>query len=97
MKIDFKVQKDLFGYYVVAYRMIDTTEIRYTTCKSISILLNFLEDDLKCFFHEEFGSDEKPKNNIMHFQSYELANNCVEKLREIVPKGFETGNIFLAR
>jgi len=97
MKIDFKIQKDSFGYYVVAYRILDGTEIQYSTCKSMGILLNFLEQDLKDFFHLEFGSDEKPKNNIMHFKEYDLAEKCVNAMRNLLPKGFETGNIFLTR
>ena len=97
MKIDFKIKKDQFGYYVIAYRLINGVELQYQTCKSMGILLNFLESDLKAFFHNELGSDSESKNNIMHFQDYITASKCVDYLRNILPKGFETGNIYLTR
>ena len=97
MKLDFKIKQDEFGYYVSMYRFVDGVEQRYDTCKSMSIVLNLPEKDLMTFFYIEFGSDEKPKNNIMHFSDYSKAMNCIDKMRDVVKKGYETGNIFLAR
>ena len=77
--------------------MLDGTEIQYITCKSMGILLNFLEQDVKDFLHQEFNGDEKTKNNIVHFQDYKDAVTCLNSLRKMIPKGFQTGNIYLTR
>ena len=97
MTLDAKIKKDCFGYYVVLYRIIDGIETEYVTNKAISNILNFLEKDYKDWLICEFESDEKSKNNIMHFQTYEKANKLVDELRNIIPRGLKENKLFLAR
>lgn len=97
MILDSKIKKDCYGYYVSIYRIIDGVEIEYTTNKAISNILNFLEKDYKDWLIYEFESDEKSKNNIMHFQTYEKADRFANELRNIIPKGIKENRLFLAR
>ena len=96
MKMDFKILNDRFGYYVVGYRMMGTTEIQYTTNKTIADVFNLRSDDIKEYFHAEFNADEKSKNDRQHFQNYDDAVKCMESMRDLVPKAIQTGNFFLA-
>ena len=97
MIIDFKIQEDEYGYYVVAYRNVGGVQLVFETNRAIANTFNFFEKDYKEFIHCEFGSDEVSKNQKMHFQDYEKAVKCRDALRDIVPKAIETGNLFLAQ
>ncbi len=97
MIIDFKIQEDEYGYYVVAYRNLGGVQLVFETNKTIASTLNLFEDEYKEFIHCEFGSDEVSKNQKMHFKDYEKAVACRDRLRDLIPKAIETGNLFLAQ
>lgn len=97
MIIDFKIQEDEYGYYVVAYRNLGGIQLVFETNKTIATTLNLFEDEYKEFIHCEFGSDEVSKNQKMHFKDYEKAVVCRDRLRDLIPKAIETGNLFLAQ
>lgn len=96
MLIDFKVEEDKYGYYVIAYRMFNGIELQFNTNRTIAMTLNLLPEDYQFFIFNEFGSDEKPKNDRMHFQDYEKAVECAEALHDLIPKAIATGNLHLA-
>jgi len=96
MLIDFKVEEDEYGYYVVAYRMVGGVEIQFNTNKTLAMTLNLLPEDIKYFLFEQYHSDEKSKNDRMHFQDYDLAVDCADGLRDLIPKAIATGNLHLA-
>jgi hypothetical protein len=58
--------------------------------------LNLLPEEFAEFLTVKFHSEEKPKNNRMHFSNYEDAITCMEGLRALIPKAIETNNLFLA-
>jgi hypothetical protein len=97
VKLDFKIQKDEYGYFIIAYRIIDGVELQYQTNTAISAILKLTPKDYKEFIFNVYHSDEESKNDKMHFELYEDAIKCQQGLRELIPIGFETGNIFLAR
>ena len=97
MIIDFKIQEDEYGYYVVAYRNLGGVQLVFETNKTIATTLNLFEDEYKEFIHCEFGSDEVSKNQKMNFKDYEKAVACRDRLRDLIPKAIETGNLFLAQ
>ena len=43
MIIDFKIQEDEYGYYVVAYRNLGGVQLVFETNKTIATTLNFKE------------------------------------------------------
>lgn len=92
-EIDFKVEKDQFGYYVVGYVMRGSVENQYQTNSALGILLNLKPEEVKYYLHEEYGSEEKSKNNKMHFQDYQKASDCADGLRDLIPLAKETGNL----
>ena len=96
MLIDFKVEEDEYGYYVVAYRMVGGVEIQFNTNKTLAMTLNLLPEDIKYFLFEQYHSDEKSKNDRMHFHDYDLAVDCANGLRDLIPKAIATGNLHLA-
>ena len=59
--------------------------------------LNLLPEEIKEYIYMEFGSDEKPKNDRMHFADYDKAKKCVEGLRDLIPKAIKTGNLHLSQ
>ena len=96
MLIDFKVEEDEYVYYVVAYRLVGGVEIQFNTNKTLAMTLNLNPEDLKYFIINEYHSEEKSKNDRMHFKDYDLAIDCMEGLRDLIPKAIKTGNLFLA-
>jgi len=96
MIVDFKMKKDEFGYYVVAYRIKDGVEIVFETNQTISALLNLLPEEYIEFIKFKFKSDEDPKNRKMHFSNIDDADECLKELRELIPLAIETNNLFLA-
>jgi len=94
-KIDFKILKDEYGYYVVAYTMRGKVEVQYATNSTLGILLNLKASDIKYYIHEEFDSDKVSKNDKMHFQDYQKAVDCMDGLRDLIPKAIETGNLYI--
>ena len=46
MLIDFKVEEDEYGYYVVAYRLVGGVEIQFNTNKTLAMTLNLNLQDL---------------------------------------------------
>ena len=97
MTLDFKIQQDEYGYYVIAYRLIGGVEMQYQTNSTISAILKLSSKDYREYIYNVYHSDEESKNNKMHFALYEDALKCQQGLRELIPIGLETGNIFLAR
>jgi hypothetical protein len=97
MILDFKIQQDEFGFFVIAYRLIGGVELQYQTCTAISAILKLSPKDYKEYIFNVYHSDEESKNDKMHFSLYEDALKCQQGLRELIPIGLETGNIFLAR
>jgi hypothetical protein len=96
MLVDFKIDEDKYGYYVIAYRILNGVEIQFDTNNTIAMLINLLPSDYAIFIANEFGSDAEAKNNRMHFQDYDKAVVCMESLRDLIPKAIETGNLHLA-
>ncbi len=96
MLVDFKIDEDKYGYYVIAYRILNGVEIQFDTNNTIAMLINLLPSDYAIFIANEFGSDTEAKNNRMHFQDYDKAVVCMESLRDLIPKAIETGNLYLA-
>jgi hypothetical protein len=96
MLIDFKVDKDEYGYFVLAYRLTGGVEIQFNTNNTLAMTLNLLPNEFAEFLTVKFKSEEKPKNNRMHFSDYDDAVACMEGLRALLPKAIETNNLFLA-
>jgi hypothetical protein len=96
MLIDFKIKQDEYGYFVVAYRLTGGVEIQYETNKTLAMTLNLLPEEYIEFIVNRFHSEEKAKNDKMHFSNYDDAENCRDGLRTLIPKAIETGNLFLA-
>ena len=40
MILDFKIQQDEFGFFVIAYRLIGGVELQYQTCTAISAIIS---------------------------------------------------------
>lgn len=95
MVFDFKVQKDDYGYYIVGYRLTNGVMSLYDTNSLISTAFNFLKNDYVEYLKDVYQCDEKPINDRMHFKNYEMAVECMNGLRDIVPRAIETGNLFL--
>ena len=96
MLIDFKIEQDEFGYYVVAYRFIGRTEIQYNNNKTMGNMLNLKPEEIGQYIHTMYNSEEKSKNGRMHFTDYFQAQQCVEGMRNLIPKAIRTNNLFLA-
>jgi hypothetical protein len=60
-------------------------------------LLNLFHKDYMDFIYHEFGSDEKSKDDKMHFSDYSKAEICMNGLRDLIPKAIETNNLFFAQ
>ncbi len=93
--VDFKVRRDAFGYYVVAYRVVAGVESRYETSTAMGRLLNLEPKDLNEFLTNQFGGETETKNKRIHFADYRTAAACRDGLRDLIPKAIETGNLFL--
>ena len=96
MLIDFKIQEDDYGYYVLAYRIVGGVEIQFDTLRTLATMLNLSHENMKYYISHEFNSDEQPKNDRLHFVNYDDAIECREGLRALIPKAIETGNLYLA-
>lgn len=96
MLIDFKVDKDEYGYFVLGYRMMGKVEIQFNTNKTLAMTFNLLPDEYKEYIIDTYGSEEKLKNDRLHFSTYQSAVKCAEGLRDLVPKAMATGNLHLA-
>ena len=96
LPVDFKVQRDEFGYFVVAYRVRAGVEQRFETCPAMARLLNLTPEDLAFFLADRFGGEAETKNRKTHFADFASAAACRDGLRELIPVAIETGNLFLA-
>jgi len=95
MLIDFKVRKDDFGYYVVAYRVVAGVETRWETCDAMARVLNLEPKDMSTFLADKFGGDTETKNKRVHFATRAEAMVCRDGLRDLIPLAIETNNLYL--
>ena len=93
---DFVILEDEFGYYVSGYRIVGGVESLYCSNGTIAAMLNLLPSEYAEFIHVKFNSDQEPKNEKMHFSTYEAAEVCRDGLRALLPRAIETGNLFFA-
>lgn len=95
MPVDFKVLRDDFGYYVVAYRVRGGVEQRFETCPAMGRLLNLTAEEVAFLLADRFGGEPVTKDRKVHFADYAAAAACREGMRGLIPLAIETGNLFL--